>query len=77
MRAARGRGARLILVTDTWGSPLAAEAELLIALPREAAGPIAPLTHEIAVTELLLVATAARLAPADRLADLDALTQSL
>ncbi|MEV4800010.1 MurR/RpiR family transcriptional regulator [Nonomuraea sp. NPDC049421] len=77
VRAARGRGARLILVTDTWGSPLAAEAELLIALPREAAGPIAPLAHEIAVTELLLVATAARLAPADRLADLDALTQSL
>ncbi|MFG1694513.1 MurR/RpiR family transcriptional regulator [Nonomuraea sp. NPDC049309] len=77
VRAARGRGARLILVTDTWGSPLAAEAELLIALPREAAGPIAPLTHEIAVTELLLVATAARLAPAERLAELDALTRSL
>ncbi|GAB2943818.1 MurR/RpiR family transcriptional regulator [Nonomuraea fastidiosa] len=77
VRAARGRGARLILITDTWGSPLAAEAELLIALPREAAGPIAPLTHEIAVTELLLVATAARLAPAERLAELDALTRSL
>ncbi|WP_237102410.1 MurR/RpiR family transcriptional regulator [Nonomuraea sp. MG754425] len=77
VRAARGRGARLVLVTDAWGSPLAAEAEALISLPREAAGPIAPLTHEIAVTELLLVAAAARLAPARRLADLDALTRAL
>jgi hypothetical protein len=48
-----------------------------LAAGREAAGPIAPLTHEIAVTELLLVATAARLAPAERLAELDALTRSL
>ncbi|MEU6782250.1 MurR/RpiR family transcriptional regulator [Nonomuraea angiospora] len=77
VKAARARGARLVLVTDAWESPLAAEAEALIRLPREAAGPIAPLAHEIAVTELLLVATAARLAPADRLADLDALTQTL
>ncbi|MFC4012067.1 MurR/RpiR family transcriptional regulator [Nonomuraea purpurea] len=76
-RAARVRGARLVLVTDAWMSPLAAEAEALIRLPHEAAGPIAPLAHEIAVTELLLVATAARLAPAGRLADLDALTQTL
>ncbi|MFI6743073.1 MurR/RpiR family transcriptional regulator [Nonomuraea sp. NPDC050451] len=76
-KAARARGARLVLVTDAWESPLAAEAEVLIRLPREAAGPIAPLAHEIAVTELLLVATAARLAPAERLADLDALTQTL
>ncbi|MET7335809.1 MurR/RpiR family transcriptional regulator [Nonomuraea sp. NPDC005650] len=76
-QAARTRGARLVLVTDAWESPLAAEAEVLIRLPREAAGPIAPLTHEIAVTELLLVATAARLSPAERLADLDALTQTL
>ncbi|MFC4118018.1 MurR/RpiR family transcriptional regulator [Nonomuraea zeae] len=75
--AARARGARLVLVTDAWESPLAAQAEVLIRLPREAAGPIAPLAHEIAVTELLLVATAARLAPARRLADLDALTQTL
>lgn len=77
VHAARGRGTRLVLVTDAWGSPLAAEAELLIRLPREAAGPIAPLAHEIAVTELLLVATATRLAPAKRLADLDELTQTL
>ncbi|PZG06997.1 SIS domain-containing protein [Nonomuraea aridisoli] len=77
VRAARARGARLVLVTDAWESPLAAEAEVLIRLPREAAGPIAPLAHEIAVTELLLVATAARLAPAGRLADLDALAQTL
>ncbi|MEU6716486.1 MurR/RpiR family transcriptional regulator [Nonomuraea sp. NPDC046802] len=76
-RAARVRGARLVLVTDAWMSPLAAEAQALIRLPHEAAGPIAPLAHEIAVTELLLVATAARLAPAGRLADLDALTQTL
>ncbi|PRX66275.1 RpiR family transcriptional regulator [Nonomuraea fuscirosea] len=81
VHAARARGARLVLVTDAWGSPLAAEAEVLIRLPREAAGPIAPLAHEIAVTELLLVATAAHLAPAgraaDRLAALDDLTQTL
>ncbi|GAA1653189.1 hypothetical protein GCM10009733_058090 [Nonomuraea maheshkhaliensis] len=79
VHAARARGARLVLVTDAWGSPLAAEAEVLIRLPREAAGPIAPLAHEIAVTELLLVATAARLAPsaAGRLAALDELTQTL
>ncbi|MEV4086003.1 MurR/RpiR family transcriptional regulator [Nonomuraea fuscirosea] len=81
VHAARARGARLVLVTDAWGSPLAAEAEVLIRLPREAAGPIAPLAHEIAVTELLLVATAARLAPAGRaagrLAALDDLTQTL
>ncbi|MEV1179546.1 MurR/RpiR family transcriptional regulator, partial [Nonomuraea sp. NPDC049784] len=57
VRAARARGARLLLVTDAWESPLSAEAEVLIRLPREAAGPIAPLAHEIAVTELL---------PADR-----------
>ncbi|MBE1582865.1 MurR/RpiR family transcriptional regulator [Nonomuraea angiospora] len=77
VKAARARGARLVLVTDAWESPLAAEAEVLIRLPREAAGPIAPLAHEIAVTELLLVAAAARLAPAERLADLDTLTQTL
>ncbi|MFC7109713.1 MurR/RpiR family transcriptional regulator [Nonomuraea rubra] len=75
--APRTSGARLVLLTDAWGSPLAAHAEVLISLPREASGPIAPLAHEIAVTELLLVATAARLAPARRLADLDALTRSL
>ncbi|GAA3262767.1 MurR/RpiR family transcriptional regulator [Nonomuraea helvata] len=77
VRAARTRGARLLLVTDAWESPLSAEAEVLIRLPREAAGPIAPLAHEIAVTELLLVAAAARLAPARRLADLEALRQTL
>ncbi|MEQ4723027.1 MurR/RpiR family transcriptional regulator [Nonomuraea sp. B19D2] len=77
VRAARARGARLLLVTDAWESPLSAEAEVLIRLPREAAGPIAPLAHEIAVTELLLVATAARLAPARRLAELEALMQTL
>ncbi|TMR08381.1 SIS domain-containing protein [Nonomuraea turkmeniaca] len=77
VEAARARGARLVLVTDAWRSPLAAQAEVLVSLPREAAGPIAPLAHEIAVTELLLVATAARLSPAQRLADLDTLTQSL
>nr|WP_277350004.1 SIS domain-containing protein [Nonomuraea sp. FMUSA5-5] len=77
VHAARERGARLVLVTDAWGSPLAAEAEVLVSLPREASGPIAPLAHEIAVTELLLVATAARLAPARRLADLDRLTRAL
>ncbi|MFI7643908.1 MurR/RpiR family transcriptional regulator [Nonomuraea sp. NPDC049400] len=77
VQAARARGARLLLVTDAWESPLSAEAEVLIRLPREAAGPIAPLAHEIAVTELLLVATAARLAPARRLAELEALTQTL
>ncbi|GAA3679540.1 transcriptional repressor QapR [Nonomuraea antimicrobica] len=77
VRAAHGRGARVVLVTDAWGSPLAALAEVLVSLPREAAGPIAPLAHEIAVTELLLVAVAARLSPARRLAELDALTQSL
>ncbi|MEV4108425.1 MurR/RpiR family transcriptional regulator [Nonomuraea sp. NPDC049695] len=77
VQAARARGARLVLVTDAWESPLSAEAEVLIRLPREAAGPIAPLAHEIAVTELLLVAAAARLAPARRLADLEALRQTL
>ncbi|MFH8751998.1 MurR/RpiR family transcriptional regulator [Streptomyces rimosus] len=77
VRAARSRGARLILVTDAWESPLADQAEVLFRLPREAAGPIAPLTHEIALTELVLVATASRIAPATRLADLDALTQAL
>ncbi|RSO29982.1 MurR/RpiR family transcriptional regulator [Streptomyces sp. WAC 06725] len=77
VRAARSRGARLILVTDAWESPLADQAEVLFRLPREAAGPIAPLTHEVALTELVLVATASRIAPAARLADLDALTQAL
>ncbi|MEV0517359.1 MurR/RpiR family transcriptional regulator [Nonomuraea sp. NPDC050405] len=77
VRAARGRGARLILVTDAWESPLADEAEVLVRLPRETAGPIAPLTHEIAVTELILVATATRLDASSRLADLDTLTREL
>ncbi|MCQ0021586.1 MurR/RpiR family transcriptional regulator [Streptomyces somaliensis DSM 40738] len=77
VHAARSRGARLVLVTDAWESPLADQAEVLIRLPREAAGPIAPLTHEIAITELILVATASRLAPASRLADLDALAHDL
>ena len=77
VRAARARGARLVLVTDVWESPLADQAEVLIRLPREAAGPIAPLTHEIAVTELLLVAAASQLAPITRLADLETLTRTL
>ncbi|MEV6520517.1 MurR/RpiR family transcriptional regulator [Longispora sp. NPDC051575] len=77
VRAARTRRARLLLVTDAWESPLAGDAELLIRLPRDAAGPVAPLTHEVAVTELLLVATAARLSASTRLATLDAITQTL
>ncbi|WP_051852763.1 MurR/RpiR family transcriptional regulator [Streptomyces aureocirculatus] len=77
VRAARERGARLLLVTDAWKSPLAEHAQTLIPLPREAAGPIAPLTHQIAVTELLLVAAASRLDAAARLTELDTLTASL
>ncbi|MGY0237119.1 MurR/RpiR family transcriptional regulator [Longispora urticae] len=77
VRAARARRARLLLVTDAWESPLAEYAELLIRLPRDAAGPVAPLTHEVAVTELLLVATAARLSASTRLATLDSITQTL
>ncbi|WP_202638066.1 MurR/RpiR family transcriptional regulator [Bailinhaonella thermotolerans] len=76
-RAAKARGASLLLVTDAWESPLSSEADLLIRLPREAAGPIAPLTHEIAVTELLLAAVATHLASAPRLAALESLTRSL
>ncbi|GGU94125.1 MurR/RpiR family transcriptional regulator [Kitasatospora aureofaciens] len=76
-RTARERGARLLLVTDAWRSPLADHAQVLIPLPHEAAGPITPLTHQIAVTELLLVATASRLDTAARLAELDALAASL
>ena len=78
VRAARARGARLVLVTDAWESPLADQAEVLVRLPREAAGPIAPLTHEVAVTELVLVATAALMTgSAGRLETLDALTAEL
>ncbi|MEU3554257.1 MurR/RpiR family transcriptional regulator [Streptomyces fragilis] len=77
VRAALARGARLLLVTDAWGSPLAGQAQILVPLPREAAGPIAPLTHEIAVTELLLVAAASRLQASQRLDELDVLTRSL
>ncbi|MFD0168879.1 MurR/RpiR family transcriptional regulator [Streptomyces decoyicus] len=78
VRAARARGARLVLVTDAWESPLADQAEVLVRLPREAAGPIAPLTHEVAVTELILVAAAGLMADsAQRLETLDALTAEL
>ncbi|MFE0172239.1 MurR/RpiR family transcriptional regulator [Streptomyces sp. NPDC059002] len=78
VRAARARGARLVLVTDAWESPLAEDAEVLLQLPREAAGPIAPLTHVVAVTELILVAAVPHLAgPTERLAELDALTEEL
>ncbi|MBG6134085.1 MurR/RpiR family transcriptional regulator [Longispora fulva] len=77
VRTARTRRARLLLITDAWESPLAEEAELLIRLPRDAAGPVAPLTHEVAVTELLLVATAARLSASTRLATLDSIAQTL
>ncbi|GGP32796.1 MurR/RpiR family transcriptional regulator [Streptomyces melanogenes] len=78
VRAARARGTRLVLVTDAWESPLAAQAEVLLRLPRGAAGPIAPLTHEIAVTELILVATVPLLTEsAGRLENLDALTAEL
>jgi len=78
VRAARARGARLVLVTDAWESPLADQAEVLVRLPREAAGPIAPLTHEVAVTELVLVAAAALMTgSAGRLETLDALTAEL
>jgi DNA-binding MurR/RpiR family transcriptional regulator len=75
--AARERGARLILITDAGASPLAGAAETVVRLPREAAGPIDPITHEVAVTELILVAVAARLSPAARLAELEELTRRL
>ncbi|WP_432976463.1 MurR/RpiR family transcriptional regulator [Dactylosporangium sp. CA-233914] len=75
--AATARGARLALVTDAWESPLAGRADVLVRLPREASGPIDPITLEIAVTELILVTVAARLSPADRLADLERLTRDL
>ncbi len=77
VRAARERGAQLVLITDAWESPLADQAEILIRLPHEAAGPIAPLTHQVAITELLLVATSSRLDSLTRLADLDTLTHAL
>ncbi|OIV35340.1 hypothetical protein BIV57_22085 [Mangrovactinospora gilvigrisea] len=73
-REARARGARLVLVTDAWRSPLAPDADLLLRLPRESAGPIAPLTHEVAVTELMLVAAVRGLpGAAERLGTLDEL----
>ncbi|NUO60330.1 MAG: MurR/RpiR family transcriptional regulator [Hamadaea sp.] len=75
--AARDRGARLLLITDAWESPLAEYADVLIRLPREAAGPIDPMMLSIAVTELLLVAVAGQLDPEQRLASLEELTQSL
>lgn len=75
--AARARGAKLLLVTDAWESPLADQADVLIRLPREAGGPIDPITLEVAVTELILVAAAARLSPTQRLAELDELTRQL
>jgi len=75
--AARERGARLLLITDAWESPLADQADVLIRLPREAAGPIDPMTLEVAVTELLLVAAAAQLKSDQRLADLESLTRTL
>ncbi|MFI0982514.1 MurR/RpiR family transcriptional regulator [Streptomyces sp. NPDC021093] len=78
VRAARTRGTRLVLITDAWESPLAGDAEVLLRLPREATGPIAPLTHVVAVTELILVATVPHLAGStERLAELDALTEEL
>ncbi|MFF5084537.1 MurR/RpiR family transcriptional regulator [Actinoplanes sp. NPDC000266] len=72
--AAKGRGARLILITDEGST---GQADVVVRLPREAAGPIDPITHEVAVTELILVATAARLSPAARLAELEDLTRAL
>lgn len=75
--AARDRGARLLLITDAWESPLAEYADVLIRLPREAAGPIDPMMLSIAVTELLLVAVAGHLDPEQRLASLEELTQTL
>jgi DNA-binding MurR/RpiR family transcriptional regulator len=75
--AAHARGARLVLVTDAWESPLAQWAEVLIRLPREATGPIDPITLEVAVTELILVTVAGRLGPAERLAELEEITRDL
>ncbi|XVV16605.1 MurR/RpiR family transcriptional regulator [Actinoplanes sp. CA-131856] len=72
--AAKGRGARLILITDEGGT---GQADVVVRLPREAAGPIDPITHEVAVTELILVAVAAHLSPAARLAELEELTRTL
>ncbi|QEV21032.1 MurR/RpiR family transcriptional regulator [Streptomyces alboniger] len=78
VRAARARGARLVLVTDAWGSPMAPDSDVLLRLPSEAAGPIAPLTHIVAVTELILVATVPHLTgSANRLEELDGLTMEL
>ncbi|GAA3451277.1 MurR/RpiR family transcriptional regulator [Dactylosporangium matsuzakiense] len=77
VNAAVTRGARLVLVTDAWESPLARRADVLVRLPREAAGPIDPITLEVAVTELVLVTVAARLAPAERLAELENVTREL
>ncbi|WP_426506312.1 MurR/RpiR family transcriptional regulator [Dactylosporangium sp. McL0621] len=77
VRAAADRGARLVLVTDAWESPLAPLADVLVRLPREASGPIDPMTLEVAVTELILVTVANRLGPARRLAELEELTRDL
>lgn len=74
---ARARGARLLLITDAWEAPLADQADVLIRLPRDASGPIDPITMEVAVTELILVTVAARLSPAKRLTELDELTRDL
>ncbi|MFI5912989.1 MurR/RpiR family transcriptional regulator [Dactylosporangium sp. NPDC051541] len=77
VQAAAARGARIALVTDAWESPLAGRADVLVRLPREASGPIDPITLEVAVTELILVTVAARLHPDGRLAELENLTREL
>lgn len=73
-RRAAARGTTLILVTDHWLSPLAADAAVTLPVPVESTVPFDSLTPAMAVTEALIAALASALGDTarDRLAAAEA-----
>ncbi len=73
--AAAERGAQVILFTDPWASPLAANAKVVLTAPVEGPSPFDTMVPALAQVEALIAAVTMRLSPTSRarIAEIEAL----
>ena len=64
--AAADQGARVILFTDPWASPIATRAKVILTAPVEGPSPFDTMIPAMAQVEALIAAVTARLAPVSR-----------
>ena len=66
VNAAADQGARVILFTDPWASPIATRAKVILTAPVEGPSPFDTMIPAMAQIEALIAAVTARLAPVSR-----------